>query len=162
MAAFDSRTEMEVLDRATCNDLLQQQQLGRIAFSVDGEISIIPVNYVIDGHRVVFRTAEGVKLAAATTAGEVAFEIDGIDPETRTGWSVIVHGTLRTVEDAGEIERLRALRLRPWARAPKEHWVTIESRRTSGRRILTVAEESKIGPYSKVTTPPGGPEHRDR
>ena len=33
MVVFDDRTEMEVLDRATCCDLLRSEVVGRVAFS---------------------------------------------------------------------------------------------------------------------------------
>lgn len=155
MTIFDDRTEMEVLDRATCFELLRSETVGRIAFSDRQETSILPVNYVVDENRMVFRTAGGAKLSAAVDHLEVAFEIDGIDAEARTGWSVVVHGPLTTVSELDEIEHLRELGLRPWARAYKENWLAVHPRRISGRRILTVAEENKVGPYSRIKTAVG-------
>ena len=55
-------------------ELLQSQALGRIGLSVGGEPDIFPLNFVVDGERVVFRTGEGTKLAElAIINGNVAF-----------------------------------------------------------------------------------------
>ena len=51
-----------------------------------------PVNYVVDQHSVLFRTDEGTKLDAASRGARVAFEVDGAEEATRTGWSVLVGG----------------------------------------------------------------------
>ena len=40
-----------------------------------------PVNFVVEHGNVVFRTAEGTKLAAAVLGTAVAFEVDGYDAE---------------------------------------------------------------------------------
>src|SRR4051812_34811935 len=157
MVVFDDRTEMEVLDRASCRELLRTEVIGRIAFSDDEETSIFPVNYVFHQERVVFRTAGGAKLTAAIGNTEVAFEVDGIEDGDHTGWSVVVHGVLKTVTAADEVEDLQKLDLRPWARAPKEHWLVIDPRRISGRRILTRADQNRVGPYQRVSTRAGSP-----
>ena len=44
---------------------------------------IFPINYVVDHGAVVFRTAEGTKLAAAVLGQGVAFEIDGYEAAGR-------------------------------------------------------------------------------
>ncbi|WP_462203650.1 pyridoxamine 5'-phosphate oxidase family protein [Frankia sp. CcWB3] len=54
-----------VLSPATCLWLLGNEQLGRVAFRADGEVLVLPVNYVMDGEAVAFRTAVGSKLTAA-------------------------------------------------------------------------------------------------
>ena len=51
------------LNEDECWNLLARCQLGRLAVDVDGEPDIFPVNYVVDGPRVLFRTAPGSKLA---------------------------------------------------------------------------------------------------
>jgi hypothetical protein len=57
----------------------------------------------------------------------VAFEIDGIDPAARLGWSALVQGPAHRVES--EAERASALR------AGVELFVRIISSRITGRRI---------------------------
>ena len=43
-------------------NLLTGVALGRLVTSVDGQPEIFPVNYVVQHHTVLFRTAEGTKL----------------------------------------------------------------------------------------------------
>ena len=75
--------QMEVLDEAMCTELLQSVQVGRLAVSIMNVPDIFPINYVVDRGTIVFRTAEGTKLAAAVLGKGVAFEIDGYDPDSR-------------------------------------------------------------------------------
>ena len=53
---------------------------------------MFPINYVMDRGNVVFRTAEGTKLAAAVLGRAVAFEVDGYEPEAGVAWSVVMKG----------------------------------------------------------------------
>ena len=54
-----------VLDTHTCLQLLRTREVGRLAVSSADHPDIFPINYVLDRGTVVFRTAEGTKLAAA-------------------------------------------------------------------------------------------------
>jgi nitroimidazol reductase NimA-like FMN-containing flavoprotein (pyridoxamine 5'-phosphate oxidase superfamily) len=108
-------THMELLDDTECRKLLAERHLGRLAIPDFGGPVIFPVNYVFDRDLVVFRTDPGSKLDAAMERESVAFEVDAIDEATRTGWSVVVRGTLADITDPADLERLRALPLYPWA-----------------------------------------------
>lgn len=111
--------------------------VGRIALSVS-PATIRPVNYAFDDQTqsVVFRSALGSKLREGLSSGTAAFEIDGTDPAEQTGWSVIIVGEAEEVTDPGEIERLDAFELEPWAPGAKTHWVRISATSVSGRRIV--------------------------
>ena len=56
---------MTILDTHTCLDLLRTSEVGRLAVSITDHPDIFPINYVVDRGTVVFRTAEGTKLAAS-------------------------------------------------------------------------------------------------
>ena len=90
-----------VLAANTCWDLLRSSEVGRLAVAVGTQPDIFPINYVVDHGTVVFRTAEGTKLAAAVLGRGVAFEIDGYDADAGDAWSVVVKGR------ATEIERMQ-------------------------------------------------------
>ena len=60
--------EMRVLTRQECLDLLADQEVGRIAVVLGRRPLIFPVNYVLDGDTIVFRTDPGTKLAAASSS----------------------------------------------------------------------------------------------
>jgi uncharacterized protein len=137
------RSKLLELSRAECLNLLGRTHFGRLAVSRgEGAPIIRPLNYVFDprSQSVVFRTAEGSKLHGLLRAREAAFEIDGIEPGGRTGWSVVVIGTAEEVTSPSEIRRLDQLGLEVWAPGPRSHWVRIRARTLSGRRIAAVAD----------------------
>ena len=123
------------LTKDECFRLLSGQHLGRLALADDHGPIALPVNYVLDQHTVLFRTDEGTKLDAATRGARVAFEIDGVDEATRTGWSVLVRGEAALVTDQAELARVRALPLYPWAPGAKGHYIRILPALLTGRRI---------------------------
>jgi nitroimidazol reductase NimA-like FMN-containing flavoprotein (pyridoxamine 5'-phosphate oxidase superfamily) len=84
-------TELESLSEAECLRWLQSHQFGRVAIVVDGRPLIFPVNYAVSRRVIAIRTALGTKLTYAP-GNQVAFEIDGYDPSSKTGWSVLVQG----------------------------------------------------------------------
>lgn len=89
--------QLEVMPDAECVKRLQSNDLGRIAL-VDREVRpvIFPVNYFFDEGVIVFRTGPGTKMDLAPGA-YVCFEIDGWDPGTRVGWSVLAKGFARDI-----------------------------------------------------------------
>ena len=50
-----------------CWDRLAEQQLGRLVTRVGDVLDIFPVNYIVDGESLVFRTGEGSKLTEVPT-----------------------------------------------------------------------------------------------
>jgi len=123
------------LTKSECFGLLSREHLGRVAVVDDRGPIVFPVNFVLDRHMVVFRTDKGTKLDAACRGSRVAFEIDGIDAATRTGWSVVVRGEAVEVTDPAELVRLRKRRLLPWAPGAKSRYVRILPAVLTGRRI---------------------------
>lgn len=123
------------LTKSECFELLARERLGRVAVVDDRGPAIFPVNFVFDRYTVVLRTDEGTKLDAAIRGSRVAFEIDGADPATHTGWSVLVRGEAVAVTDPVELVRLRKLPLAPWAPGAKAHFVRILPAALTGRRI---------------------------
>lgn len=126
---------LEIVPFGMCLKLLATVPVGRIGFFSDGEIVVLPVNHVVDGQDVVFRTAAGAKLSAAEIQELVAFEADEWDRDTRSGWSVLVHGRAEAVYDEAEIQRLNRLGLHPWVHAvDRPFWIRIRPASVSGRQ----------------------------
>jgi nitroimidazol reductase NimA-like FMN-containing flavoprotein (pyridoxamine 5'-phosphate oxidase superfamily) len=123
------------LTKDECFRLLSGQHLGRLALVDDHGPIALPINYVLDQHTVLFRTDEGTKLNVATRGARVAFEVDGVNQATRTGWSVLVRGEAAEVTDQAELTRVRALPLYPWAPGAKGHYIRILPALLTGRRI---------------------------
>ena len=123
------------LSKSECFGLLARERVGRVAFVDDLGPIVMPVNFVLDRHMVVFRTDDGTKLDVAVRGSRVAFEIDGTNDAARTGWSVVVRGEAVEVTDTAELARLRRLPLHPWAPGAKTHYVRILPAVLTGRRI---------------------------
>lgn len=127
---------LEVLTSDECRQLLEGEQIGRVAFLSAGEPLVMPVNYRMHAGHIVFRTTTGEKLDAARNAKSVAFEIDAWDTGAHTGWSVIVRGVSEDVYKQSEIAELKQLGLEPWADAvARDNWVRIVPDEITGRRI---------------------------
>ncbi len=126
-----------ILGPNACDEYLATTPVGRLAFVHDGEVQIFPVNYRWHRGTVVFRTATGAKLDAAAMLRSVAFEIDGWDANTATGWSVLVTGVAEEVESEDEVSELAGLDLRPWA-GPRgrDRWMRIRPESITGRSIV--------------------------
>ncbi len=132
--AIDLRNQLGVLDEARCMELIESTPIGRIGFLSDGSPLVLPVNFAVHEGAIVFRTLEGVKLAAVAEGQTVCFEVDQWDPATRTGWSVVIRGRSSEVTGWAEIEQLENIGLAPWTREKwRPLWAKIEPTGISGR-----------------------------
>jgi hypothetical protein len=125
---------VEDLRNTECWQLLRQAPFGRLAVLRDGRPDIFPVNQVVDRGSLLFRTDPGTKLIAAV-GQQVAFEIDGYDPESGEAWSVVAKGRAHEVRQLHEVIDTVALPLFPWQGGTKPHFVRIEVESVSGRRF---------------------------
>lgn len=127
---------LEILPFGDCLRLLDSVPVGRIGFFADGEIVILPVNHMVDGQDVIFRTGAGSKLSSVGSKNLVGFEADAYDARTRSGWSIVINGFTEVVESDDEIRRLSDLGLQSWARAAEDVpiWIRIRPTSITGRR----------------------------
>lgn len=131
----EAEGELVELGRDECLHLLAGDVVGRVIFTDSALPAAQPVNYVVDGDEVLFRTAGGSKLAAATRNVVVAFEVDDIDRSTSTGWSVLAVGQAYEVTDADRLARLGGAGPAPWIARRSAHLIAIPLVRLTGRRI---------------------------
>jgi uncharacterized protein len=130
-----AREHVEHLDEAECWGRLLGAQVGRLAFDGAHAVEIVPLNYVLRGRTLVFRTTAGAALLALQRR-PVAFEIDGWN--TRTAWSVIAHGALRRSHDPEALAREAEIGIDPWApdeRGPRSVVVELVVDSVSGREF---------------------------
>jgi uncharacterized protein len=128
---------MAVLPFELCRHLVAREPVGRVAFIMAGETVIFPVNHVVDGLAVAFRTTGGSKLTAAHEAALVTFEVDGYDETTRDGWSVVVSGRAEAVTDPATLQRLEDTGLHGWTSSTEpSQWVLIHPNSMTGRAII--------------------------
>lgn len=126
---------LEVLQLADCYRLLDTVPVGRVGFFSGGEVVILPVNYVVDGQDIVFRSAEGAKLSSLPSGHLVGFEADSYSAATRSGWSVVISGFAEVADSDEEIARLETLGLDTWGLVGLEKtWVRIRPASVTGRQ----------------------------
>ncbi|MET3982807.1 pyridoxamine 5'-phosphate oxidase family protein [Streptomyces sp. PvR034] len=127
--------ELTGLGEAECHRLLSTHGIGRVGFCDLEGLAAFPVNYVVVGREIAFRTAAHSRLAEAAGT-EVAFEVDHIDDAMREGWSVMAVGDVSGVSDGARVSHLHAVaRSLPWAGGPHTHWMTMTPTRITGRRV---------------------------
>jgi uncharacterized protein len=131
-----------------CWALLRSHEVGRLAVSIADRPEIFPINYVVDHGTVVFRTAEGTKLAGAIQR-DVAFEADGYEPGTGEAWSVVVKGRAEEIA-RHELLDTADLPLFPWHTAPKQRFVRIVPDEVTGRRFRVVDRKAWITPWTNA------------
>jgi uncharacterized protein len=127
--------ELSDLRREECLRLLAGTVVGRVVFTEGALPAAHPVTYLLDGEEIVFCTANGGKLAAATLRHVVAFEVDEIDVPTRTGWSVLGVGQAYEVTDPVRLATLADHLPMSWAPIRSGHTVAIPLQRLTGRRL---------------------------
>jgi uncharacterized protein len=133
---------MEHLTVSESWSLVRSVPMGRLAVVVDGKPEIFPLNHVVDQGTLVFRTAEGTKLAWAV-GHEVAYEVDGIEQGGNVAWSVVVKGRAREVARLHESIEALDLPLFPWHQGPKPRIVRIEPEEVHGRRFTVTATQQQ-------------------
>lgn len=138
------------LGRDECLRLLSASTVGRVVVVRPAEDTpvIRPVNYVFDdaSQSVVFRCIPGTKFASLMRASRAWFEIDDIDADQRTGWSVIIAGVTEVVTQPTEVRRLDTIGVGSWIAGQDAEWVRIRARVVSGRRVRGIVRNT--GRYS--------------
>ncbi len=132
---------LEMLDRVSCLALLGSVPVGRLGMSQNALPVVLPVNFCLcsapwdDEPVIVIRSGEGTKINAATERHIVAFEIDGFDTMTHSGWSVVVQGLTRVITAPDQLEWASSLPLRPWAHDAADAFVELSTDIVRGRRF---------------------------
>ncbi len=127
--------QLLTLSESECRVLLDQCVIGRVIISVNALPAAFPVNYIVVGNSIVFRTDIGTKLGAALDGVVVGFEVDDVMPSTQTGWSVLVVGISSVVSDPAKLERLGEQHFETWIGGILPHFVEISIDQISGRRV---------------------------
>jgi hypothetical protein len=124
------------LDPSAALELLAGISYGRIVFTRDALPAVRPVNHLVSEGQIIIRSR-----LSATVAGVdgtvVAYEADDLDATRRLGWSVVVTGTARTIDDP---ERLAYYEreLRPWVDLPMDVIFAIRPELINGYRLIEV------------------------
>ncbi len=120
-----------------CAALLASSSVGRVGVVVEGRPEIFPVGHVYDDVTgcVLFPTNDGTKLHSALDWPYVAFEVDGIDPDGDTAWSVLMVGRAEVLDDEEAIARASKARHMSWRGGDRVTWLKVVPSKLTGRRI---------------------------
>lgn len=139
MIAERAYEPVESLDSSTCWSLLRTTTLARIGLVNGEDVEVLPVNVVVDGGTLVFRTASGTKLELLHRTHRATIEADGVDIATGAGagtaWSVVVKGVPHIVRNVHEVLETFDLPLAPAEPSPKGVFVRLEPDSITGRRF---------------------------
>jgi nitroimidazol reductase NimA-like FMN-containing flavoprotein (pyridoxamine 5'-phosphate oxidase superfamily) len=138
---------IETLTTDTCLGLLGTSTIGRLGLMINGYPHIFPVNYVLDGSLVTFRTGPGTKFDESQH-GTVCFQVDQTEAAGRAAWSVLVLGAVRIpdLRESNEMQRLQRLEITPLAPGDKPHLIQIVPDQITGRRVVADAAGSALDP----------------
>jgi nitroimidazol reductase NimA-like FMN-containing flavoprotein (pyridoxamine 5'-phosphate oxidase superfamily) len=136
-SAEQDNSRLQAISRDRCEELLARCSTGRIAWNAGDGPELLPVSYAMYNSQVVFRTSPyGVLSQLSRQRSRVAFEVDEIDQEHGTGWSVVVRGTAEGVVQDHDLARLWSMeRITPWATGTRNLFVAITAQTVSGRRV---------------------------
>ncbi len=123
-----------VLSVERCRQLLAEHHIGRVAWSGADGLQLLPVSYALHHGAVVFRTSPYGVLSELVRPVEVIFEVDDLDAELRTGWSVVVTGRAQAVAEPRDLVELWTVDgLTPWAAGVRTLFIEVTPRQISGR-----------------------------
>ena len=123
------------LSKAACEELLAQHSAGRIGFVAPEGPQILPVTYQYRNGNVIFRTSPVSVLSSLARRTSVAFEIDEIDEQKHTGWSVLVLGFAQAMTHDYLLTSAWETGPVPWAEGTRNLFIEITPRTISGRSV---------------------------
>jgi uncharacterized protein len=130
----DSTEEFEPMSRSRCQELLESQSIGRVAWQAADGPQILPVTYACYDGTIIFRTSPYGVLSELVRPTDVALEIDELDQESRQAWSVVVQGRAQGVAEPDQLVRMWAVdRVVPWASGVRNVFIQIIPQRITGR-----------------------------
>lgn len=130
------------LSTGTCRQRLVDGTIGRVGWGNDRGPQILPVTYRVFEDKVVFRTDARGPLASLQGGEPVVFEVDGFDPSTRCGWSVVVRGRAYSTQHSPRATRLWGeADPVPWAGGRRSMFVSITLDEVTGRFVERQQED---------------------
>lgn len=126
---------LEPLTPTQCHALLKTGGVGRVIFNASRGPVAHPVNYRFSNGEVLFNTTVNTATELESQP-RVGFEIDHIDDVFTEGWSVIVTGPARRVDNPDELVEHATHGLSPWAGGARGVVVAIAAAEVTGRVIV--------------------------
>jgi hypothetical protein len=129
MASVESLPEHE------CERLLRAGVLGRLVLPTPGRTEVFPVNYAVMGDALLIRTTPGSLLDRYADGVSLLLEVDAVDHEYWSGWSVVARGRgERLDEDHLTLGERGSPGPPRWAPG-RDVWIRLPWSELTGRRI---------------------------
>jgi len=125
---------LHVLDPVECERLLRLSRFGRLVLLTPEGPEILPVNYAVQGDAIVVRTSSSGSIARYGHDAELVFEIDLVDQEYWSGWSVVARGRGELVSDPSD-DVPAGRRVRSWVDEDRDSELRMVWRELTGRRV---------------------------
>jgi uncharacterized protein len=130
----DLTDEFKPVSPKRCQELLESQSIGRVAWQAADGPQILPVTYACHDGTIIFRTSPYGVLSELIRPTDVALEIDELDQESRQGWSVVVQGRAKGIAEPDQLVRMWTVGgVVPWASGVRNVFIQITPRRITGR-----------------------------
>jgi nitroimidazol reductase NimA-like FMN-containing flavoprotein (pyridoxamine 5'-phosphate oxidase superfamily) len=123
------------LTESACIEHLVQHTAGRIGFMAPQGPQILPVTYQYRNRSVIFRTSPIGVLSGLVRRTSVAFEIDEIDEQNHSGWSVLVLGFAEAMAHNYLLTSAWETGPVPWAEGTRNVFIEITPHTISGRSV---------------------------
>jgi hypothetical protein len=133
--ATSPHPEVEPLTAKQCEVHLGMAEFGRLIYGRARGPVAIPVNYEYTEGQIVIST-DPEKATWLDGLRIVGFEVDRVDAGLSEGWSVVVTGEVRIVDDPDERQRLLSLGLALWKDGGEHNLVAITPTEITGRVIV--------------------------
>ncbi len=133
MSLHADSDQVSVLSVEDCWSCLRSTDIGCLAVVIDDRPDIFPVNYAVDHSSIIFRSGEGTKVDAVLENPRVAFEVDGIEPESGTAWSIVVKGRAEPITATDDLLDTMSLDIFPWQSGKKNRFIRIIAEVVTGR-----------------------------
>jgi len=131
------RTWLVSLTEETCWSLVGSAKVGRLGVVIDGRPLVFPICHVFTDGCVFFPTNEGSKMHGALSWPWVGCEVDGVEDDQLSAWSVMIGGSAEVVAEPGRIAELEALQSFTFRHAGPLRWIRIVPETVTGRRIAS-------------------------
>lgn len=137
---------VEEVKSKECWRLLQSATIGRVAFVLDGQVQVFPVNYIVHRRNIYFRTSAHGAIGSVLRHAAASFQVDDSCEQLHTGWSVLVCGRAEAVDDISLLTELWGPSgPQPWAGGIRSLFIRVRPEKVTGRRINPTVVSEKQG-----------------
>jgi nitroimidazol reductase NimA-like FMN-containing flavoprotein (pyridoxamine 5'-phosphate oxidase superfamily) len=126
---------LQQLDPAECERLLRLGCFGRLVVTTPEGPEIFPVNYAVQDDAIVVRVSSRGPIARHGDDAEAVFEIDMVDHEYWSGWSVVARGRGTISADLLHDTAPGDRRVRSWVDEDRDCELRLVWHQLTGRRL---------------------------